>query len=126
VQLPPGYDIAVLPSNTRVDPIVEVPQEKIRLSSSYSLVKSVVAIGQVIFASETLFKSRGIQLEKYGFAAFSLTIIPYIIMSGINLLGNLVTPDFPTLYLVRSPEMREAENRGAHFEGVVGTVKLQP
>jgi len=120
--LPAEYDIAVLPSNLRVEPSVPSDHEEIILSSSYSLVKSVVAIGQVLFASATLFRSRGVQLEKYGFAAFSLTIIPYIVMSGVNLLGNVLTPDYSTLYLVRSPEMREAENCGAHFEGVVGTV----
>lgn len=43
-------------------------------------------------------------------------------MSFLNLLGNLLTPNYPTLYLVDSPELMEAVSRGATIDGVVGMV----
>jgi len=54
--------------------------------------------------------------------AFGLTVIPCIIMSSINLLGNILTLSYPTLYLVHSCELEEAKLRGAQIDGVVGKV----
>ncbi|KAH8648352.1 hypothetical protein BGZ60DRAFT_437678 [Tricladium varicosporioides] len=125
-KLPIGYELAILPSNTSVEISLEHGTGEIQISSSHSVVKATVSILQVIFASVTLYRSRGRQLERYGYAAFSLTVLPYIVMSTINLLGNLLTPDFPTLYLVRSPVMNEAESRGAQFDGVIGKVRPIP
>ena len=44
-------------------------------------------------------------------------------MSGLNLIANLVTPHYPTMYLVRSEVMEEAERRaGYRFDYVVGEI----
>jgi hypothetical protein len=96
---------------------------KLVLSSSYSITQVMVAITQVLYASYTLYGTSGDQLNQYGYAAFGLTVIPYIIMSCMNLLGNLLTPNYPTLYLVSSPELVEAKSRpDAQIDGVVGKV----
>jgi hypothetical protein len=39
------------------------------------------------------------------YAAFGLTLLPYLVMSVVNLVGNLVTPTYPTLYMVDSYEL---------------------
>jgi hypothetical protein len=97
--------------------------KKLILSSSYSIPQVIVAIVQMIYASYTLYNTRGDQLNRYGYAAFGFTVIPYVIMSFMNLLGNLLTPDYPTLYLVSSPELEEARSReDARIDGVVGKV----
>jgi hypothetical protein len=44
-------------------------------------------------------------------------------MSIFNVLGHWGTPEFSTIYMVRSPEMQEAEARGGRFDVVVGTVR---
>lgn len=120
--IPDGYTLAVLPSNTHIEPDFAGAHGEIQISFSYNVIQAVISVVQVFFASFTLYRSRGDQLKQYGYAAFGLTVIPYIIMSIFNLFGNVLNPDYPTLYLVRSPEMREAENRGGHFDGVIGTV----
>jgi hypothetical protein len=43
-------------------------------------------------------------------------------MPVVNLLGNLLTPGYSTLYLVHSPELEEAELRGARIDSVFGKV----
>lgn len=122
--LPRGYTLAVLPSNAVVRP----DEDEIAISSSYNRVQPILSIVQILFASATLYKSRGDQLKQYGYAAFGLTVLPYIIMSIVNLLGNVLTQDFSTLYLVRSLEMTEvierdeSEGRKSCFDGVVGSV----
>ena len=44
-------------------------------------------------------------------------------MSLINLVGNIVTPDYTTLFMVRSEVMVEAEGRGAILVGAVGIIQ---
>ena len=75
---------------------------------------------QLVAAIITLYRARGTQLEQYGYAAFGLSVIQYAIMSFINLLGNLICPVYPTLYMLRSEVMDEAEARGGRFIGAVG------
>lgn len=125
--LPPGYMLAFLPSNAIIETSFSGELADISIASSYNLLKALVGIIQVCFSSVTIYQTRGDQVERYGYAAFGLTVIPYAIMSIVNLLGNLLTPDFPTLYMVKSPEMTEAEDpkRGGWFDGVVGVVKYQ-
>lgn len=124
-RLPKGYRLALLPSNTKVIPNVTDntgDRKKLIISSSYSVPQATVAIVQVLYASYTLYKTRGDQLNRYGYAAFGLTVIPYILMSFVNLIGNISTPDYQTLYLVSSPELKEAISRGGQIDGVVGKV----
>jgi hypothetical protein len=124
-----GYRLALLSSNIDVIPKCTHNtgrRKKPILSSSYSIPQIMVAIVQLIYASYTLYKTRGDQLNRYGYAAFGLTVIPFIIMSFLNLLGNILTPNYPALYLVSSPELEEAVSRAyspdTRIDGVIGTV----
>ena len=77
-------------------------------------------MGQLAFAVTTIYRARGDQTKRYGYAAFGLTVTQYALMSLINLLGNLICPQYPALYLVRSKEMDEAlQDPHAIFEGYV-------
>ena len=94
-----------------------------KLSSSFNLVKGMVALLQLLYTSFTLYHTNGDQSNQYGFAAPGLTVLPYAIMSALNLVASLVAPNYPTLYLVRSKVMEEAERRtGLPFNYVVGKV----
>ncbi|PMD47239.1 hypothetical protein L207DRAFT_627919 [Hyaloscypha variabilis F] len=118
----------VIPTYRKVHGLSKLPedyQEDLTLSSSTSIPQSMVAIFQVLYVSYTLYKTRGDQLNRDGYAAFGLTVTPYIIMSFLNLLGNISTPDYPTLYLVGSAELEEAKLReDVAIDGVVGSVVL--
>jgi hypothetical protein len=97
------------------------------LSHDYSLIKVLLALGQLCFAIATLYRTRGDQIEKYGYAAFGLTVIQYALMSLINLLANVCCPQYPTVYMVETAVMREARmHPGAVFEGVVATIDQDP
>ncbi|KAF3405569.1 hypothetical protein DPV78_003479 [Talaromyces pinophilus] len=139
LHLPDEYSIAILPPNTKVEfngqgdqhrPYFNTSENKIAppyqrniLSSNYNIPKALIAIVQVYFALYSLTTpSNRAQISKYGFAAFSLTVLPYLVMSLTNLIASVMTPSYPALYLVRSEEMGEAESRGARFDGVVGSI----
>lgn len=84
----------------------------------------MIAVLQLLYASTTLYDTRGNQLKFYGYAAFGLTVAPYLVVSLVNLVGVLVTPDFPTLYMVESEIMEEVKQRdSACFRGMVGRLE---
>jgi hypothetical protein len=100
------------------------PPNSTKISCYYNLVGGLVSLAQAIYASITLYQSRGDQIATYGYAAFGLTVAPFVMMSIINLVGNLLAPSYPALYLVDSSVMTEARKRdGCHIDGVVGKLK---
>ena len=87
----------------------------------------MVALLQLLYTSFTLYHANGGQINQYGFVAPGLTVLPYAVMSGLNLIASLLAPHYPTLYLVRSKVMDEAERRtGIPFNYVVGKVNDEP
>ncbi|KAA6412614.1 MAG: hypothetical protein FRX48_03606 [Lasallia pustulata] len=123
---PPGYTLAYVPRNAKVVSLAgaEADAEGLDspvLSSIWGVAKVGISLFQSLYATYTVWQARGDQITRYGYAAFALTVAPYAVMSTLNLIGNMLTPDYPTLYLVRSSMMNEAEKRkGALFEGAVG------
>ena len=94
-----------------------------QLSSTNNFAKGLIAIFQTLYASFTLYRARGDQIQHYGYAAFGLTVVPYIVMSIINLASTILTPDYSVMYLVESEAMEEAKKReNAKFDGVVGRI----
>ncbi len=118
-QLPEGYALSIVPPEAQVDEHQcngKVPCN-IELSSSYNLPKVLTAIFQTLYASATLYRVRGDQIQRYGYAAFGLTVAPYLVMSIINLASTVLTPDYSSMYLIGSEAMDEAGRReGSRFE----------
>ena len=124
--LPDGYAFAIVPPTAHFAiprTITGIP--RIEVAATYNMVKALVAIAQTCYASLTLYRSRGDQIQQFGFAAFGLTVAPYAVMSIINLIGNLCRPDYASLYMVESSTMEEAKRRGGFFEGSVGAIEEQ-
>jgi hypothetical protein len=92
------------------------------LSSSYCLSKALVAIFQTVRASFTLWRARGNQTDVYGYAAFGLTVAPYLVMSMVNLISIVQTRDNSALCLVHTDIMEETERHQGGFEGVTGQI----
>jgi hypothetical protein len=119
-----GYSIVMLPSCT---PIRNLPNDAAidRINSNYDIMRGLAAIVQAILAIQTLYQTRGDQIERYGFASFGLTVAPYAIMSLVNLMGALSRPEYDAVYLIGSPMMVEERRRkglDGYYDGVVGEV----
>jgi hypothetical protein len=89
------------------------------ISGSYSLVKIIIAILQALFATSTLYSSAGPQIDRFGYAAFGLTVAPYAVMSIINLLGNLICPEYSAMYIVETQTLRDLRS-SSQARGVQG------
>jgi hypothetical protein len=108
-QLPDEYDFTFVPRNATVEELESTTP--VKLPYSYSWVKGATAFLQALYAIFTLYNSRGNQIDLYGYAAFGLTVVPYVVMSVLNLFANIVTLSYSKLYLVESEVMKEAEQR---------------
>ncbi len=122
--VPRGYRLSLVP---RWATFIEAdraprPTQTTKLSYNYSLVKIMVSFGQAIYAIFTLYRTGGDQISQFGYAAFGLTVAPYAVVSILNLLGSLLCPEFPVIYMVESSIMEEARRRGDEykFQGTVG------
>ncbi|KAK3934875.1 hypothetical protein QBC46DRAFT_347178 [Diplogelasinospora grovesii] len=93
------------------------------ISSNYNWVQTITAIFQLGNGAVTQYRPRGDQIERYGYATFGLTVIPYLVMTVVNLLAQIASTDYPNVYMVGSPEMEEARGRGGVFDGVVGNLE---
>lgn len=96
------YKLVRVPAYFTVRPLVSTleDQREIEISSNHNILKGFAAILQICYGSFELYQGRGAQIAKFGYAAYSLTVIPYILMSLINLIASLCRPDYSTLYMV--------------------------
>lgn len=95
---------------------------QMKISSNYSVTKALVSIFQIFYGSFELYRTRGGQLDNYGYGAYSLIVIPFVFMSFVNLVAALSSPEYPLLFLVESPMSDEAKARGSILSGMVGRV----
>ncbi|KAL7804938.1 hypothetical protein V8C44DRAFT_341952 [Trichoderma aethiopicum] len=95
------------------------------IASSYNLPKLFIGLIQAIWAAITLWRTRGDQIQQYGCAAFGLTVAPYATMSFLNTLANMLTPEYPSMFLIRTPAMDKAEEEGVGFFKGAIHVELQ-
>ncbi|KAF2666198.1 hypothetical protein BT63DRAFT_481990 [Microthyrium microscopicum] len=74
--MPKGYEFAYVPSDAVINFQADKSM-KFEVSASYSFTKAAIAIVQTVYASITLYRARGNQVQVFGYAAFGLTVIPY-------------------------------------------------
>lgn len=121
--LPPGYHWTI-PGGTILEDLASqtIDREHIRVGRSLSVLKALASVAQVIFSSVTIYQARGTQLEKYGYAAFGLSVFPYTLMSLVNLVASAITGEYPTIYILRTAVLEEAKQRGGKISGDMGTL----
>lgn len=71
-----------------------------KISCDYNVMKIFAAILQIFSGLFQIFQARGGQLDRYGYSAYSLTVIPYVLMSLVNLVACLCIPQYPMMYIV--------------------------
>lgn len=100
-----GYKLVTVPATWEVTPLLSSACKEgcnIEIASNYSFLKISAAIIQILYGSYELYAAavRSVQLERFGYAAYSLTVIPYTLMSFLNGLASLSRPAYPARYLI--------------------------
>jgi hypothetical protein len=123
--LPEGYCWVRLPPNAAITYLDEGCDKPIPvISTSRSILTKMASIAQIMASCVTLYwSSAGKQLDTYGYAGYSLTVIPYAFMSFLNLMVSLFVAEYPMMYAVDGEVMKEARDRGGKFEGTIGCVE---
>ena len=124
IRIPPGYALIVPSQRRHRDEIAPAFRKsgEIKLCRSTEVASAVIGIAQVIFSSITIYRARGDQIEKYGYAAYGLSVYPYLLMSVANLTKLAVCGRYPYAYVLRTATLVEAERDGGVFEGAVGNL----
>jgi hypothetical protein len=125
-RLPFGYSFSILPRDTIIRAETMPTSDgdlACEIAASYSILKILASIFQLLAATYTLWLHRGDQTSRWGFASFSFVPVPYAIMSLVNGVSHLFSSDYPAIYMVSSNVMKEAEDAGGSFYGVVGHVE---
>jgi len=94
-----------------------------KIARSRSMLKVTISLIQLILSCTTIYRTRGPQIDRYGYAAFGLSTIPYAFMSLLNLICVGCTGEYPCLYMLRTHTIEEANRReGADIVGAVGSL----
>lgn len=134
-ELVAGYALAYIPPDMKVYPRISSASNiasaglfskdrcsQTRLASAHDFPRILFSITQTVSGAYALYRARGSQIERYGYAAFGLTVLPFIIVSLINLLASFLTSEYETVFLVHSSLMDEMTDRGGISDGAVGTI----
>lgn len=133
-ELSKGYALAYVPADMKVYPrksstynaspgiVSNDPYSQTRLASAHNFPQILFSLIQTTSGAYALYRARGAQIEHYGYAAFGLTVLPFILMSLINFLGSFLTSEYEAIFLVYSSLMDEMINRGGISDGVVGSI----
>lgn len=124
-KLPDGYRW-VIPSPRLCFRLVEALKDRneTKIAQSASLLKMVISTSQLILSSITIYRTQGSQLDRYGYAAFGLSVIPYTFMSFLNLVCIGCMGDYSYLFMLQTPMLQEAKGRpGALICGEVGILQ---
>jgi len=113
-------DIGQKPADTNHSHLQQPPA---LIASSNNLLKLCISLIQSVWAAITVYRSRGDQIEQYGYAAFGLTVAPYAVMSIINTFANTLTKEYPAIFVLRTPLLNQLESEGkAFFNGALDVV----
>lgn len=92
------------------------------LACTQGNLRILVSVIQLAFAISTLVRTRRDQVERYGYAAYGLTVIPYAWMSLINLCAHFMEADYTTKFIVESSSLKEARRLHPTTCIVTGTI----
>jgi hypothetical protein len=120
--LPNGYKWSIL-NSICLDNMLShnSTRSEIRVGRSQSWLKMLTSITQLVLSSITLYHTRGPQVDRYGYAAFGLSVFPYALMSLVNLFVLGIIGEYACLFVLRTAISEEAKKCGGRISGELGT-----
>lgn len=97
----PRWCLRIVPKSFTVVAPIGPPAVPLQLSCNYKFLTASAGIVQVLSGSMAIYHASERQIPYFGYAAYSLTVVPYVIMSLVNLVGSMCQPQYPAMFLVR-------------------------
>lgn len=121
---PAGYSLVIPTDRAIIEQIMDsaiISTKGIKVHSPPNILKILAAIFQIVSASLVLAFTLGDQVSRFGYAAYGLSVVPYALMSGANVICCAVVGEYNTRHVLRTPILEEAAKRKlAIFDGAVG------
>lgn len=96
------------------------------LPHTWNIVQLLVGLIQAVYGVNTLYKATDNQIGHYGIAAFGLTVTPYAFMSLVNIVASILTPSYPAMYLIWTPDLERAKvKHGWQAEGYIAKLDVK-
>ena len=92
------------------------------MGRSRNIVKGFASVSQLVSSCITMYQARGSQIQRYGYAAFGLSVFPYTLMSFVNLVVVTIVGEYSTLFILRTAISDEAKRCGGTISGEIGTL----
>jgi hypothetical protein len=105
-KLPEKHYFVNVPRNATIEPL-GLGFFKHEVKYRWDWFKILISMLQLLFSIYSLYKVTQHQLDRFGYAAFGLTVAPYAIMGTLNLIANLITPEFDEVSLVYTKNLPE-------------------
>ena len=146
-KLAPGYGLSYVPEDMKIYPryrtdepdrvdnmisaihdrdisaLLKVLTSGTRLASTQNAPRILFSFIQTISGGYSLYRAQGKQIDRYGYAAYGLTVLPYMIVSVINFAGSLLSSEYEMVYMIHSRTMEEMIHRGGIMDGVIGSLE---
>lgn len=98
--------------------------DQAKLHRSRSWLMTAISIVQLVSSVITLYTRRGAQIERYGYAAYGLSVTPYALMTAVSLICNAIVGDWPCRCVLRPAICEDAGHReGAELPAAAGVPK---
>ena len=127
IRVPPGYSLAVPADKAYTEHLIArdlQPTADIRIHRASGIMQMLVSVVQIVAALYTLYATEGAQIARWGYAAYGLSVLPYALMSVMNILSASIVGEYASGHVLRTPVLHEAARReGSHFDGAVGAVR---
>ncbi|KZT69095.1 hypothetical protein DAEQUDRAFT_811557 [Daedalea quercina L-15889] len=125
IEVPQGYSLAVPADKSYTEHLIArdlKPTIDIKIHRASGVMQMLVSVVQIIAAMYTLYSTQGAQIQRWGYAAYGLSVLPYALMSVMNILCASIVGEYASGHVLRTPILHEAERRDGHFDGAVGAV----
>ena len=126
---PAGYALAIPMRKGHTEYLIqEHLNDTKRLKVHYrpgamSIVLSLIQIG---IGTYNVYTARSSQIPRWGYAAYSLSVLPYVIMSVMNVLCAAIVDSYACAQLLRTPILEESlkrDDQAPDYDGTIGTVR---
>ena len=131
---PKGYSLAVPVRRGYTELLIRNhlnDTERLTVHHRPGIVSGVLSVIQIGIGTYNLYSAQSSQIPRWGYAAYSLSVLPYVIMSVMNLLCAAVVDSYACAQLLRTPILEETLRRQTsensreiiEYDGTIGTVK---
>ncbi|KAH9932952.1 uncharacterized protein B0H18DRAFT_870933 [Fomitopsis serialis] len=128
-----GYRLAVPQRKSYTQILIRDHLEdttELRVHHRTGTVGATLSIIQIVAGSYSLYISWLSQVPTWGYASYGLTVLPYVVMSIINLVCAICVDSYACAQLLRTPILEESllrrectESQPSAYDGTIGTVR---